>query len=164
MPSMPNNMKIKGYYLLSIFLLVVLGFQSCKKAALYDRNLEITDGNWSTTQKPQFLVSIEDTLQNTDVYINLRNSSCYPYSNIFLFINTTFPNGKQARDTLECILANENGQWLGDGLGDIWDNRILFKKNVRFPQKGVYTFEFEQAMRLNPLPCISDIGLRLESR
>jgi gliding motility-associated lipoprotein GldH len=161
---MPNNMKINGIYLSLFFLLGILGLQSCKKAALYDKNLEINDGNWSIAQKPQFLVSIEDTLQNTDVYINLRNSSCYPYSNIFLFINTTFPNGKQARDTLECILANDKGQWLGDGLGDIWDNRILFKKNVRFPQKGVYTFEFEQAMRLDPLPCISDIGLRLESR
>lgn len=161
---MPNNMKIKGIYLSLFLLLGILGLQSCKKAALYDKNLEINDGNWSIVQKPQFLVSIEDTLQNTDVYINLRNSSCYPYSNIFLFINTTFPNGKQARDTLECILANDKGQWLGDGLGDIWDNRILFKKNVRFPQKGVYTFEFEQAMRLDPLPCISDIGLRLESR
>ena len=164
MLCMPNRMKRADLCFLFLFLTIGFIFQSCKKSPLFDKNIEIEGSEWKISQKPQFLVTIDDTLQNTDVFINLRNSSCYPYSNIFLFINTTFPNGKQAKDTLECILANEKGQWLGDGLGDIWDNRILFKKNVRFPQKGVYTFEFEQAMRLDPLPCIMDVGLRLEKR
>lgn len=161
---MQSNKSIRGLFIMLSLGGSMLFLFSCKKPALFDKHLELEGENWSTKQKPQFLVTIEDTLQNTDVYINLRNLSCYPYSNIFLFINTTFPNGKQARDTLECLLADEKGNWLGDGLGDIWDNRILFKKNVRFPQKGVYTFEFEQAMRLNPLPCISDVGLRIETR
>ncbi len=56
----------------------------------------------------------------------------------------------------------KNGKWLGEGLGDIWDNRVLFKKNVSFPQKGEYRFEFTQAMRLNPLPGVMDVGIRIE--
>lgn len=144
--------------------LTVLSFSACKHPAIFDKDEEIVDGSWLTTQKPKFEVEIEDSLQNTNVYINIRNSSCYPYRNILLFINTTFPDGKVARDTLECMLADDTGRWLGDGLGDIWDNRILFKKNVRFPQRGIYKFEFEQAMRLDPLPCIMDIGMRVEKK
>ncbi|MBX7181228.1 MAG: gliding motility lipoprotein GldH [Bacteroidia bacterium] len=153
---------MRKWLILSSCTFVLLG--SCRNPAMFDENQEIEGSQWKIAQKPKFSVVIEDTLQNTDVYLNLRNSSCYPYNNIFLFVNTTFPNGKQAKDTLECILANEKGQWLGDGLGDIWDNRILFKKNVRFPQKGTYTFEIEQAMRVDPLPCILDVGWRLEKR
>ena len=60
------------------------------------------------------------------------------------------------------MLADERGQWLGDGMGDIWDNRILFKKDFKFPQTGKYRFELEQAMRINPLPGIMDVGMRIE--
>ena len=59
-------------------------------------------------------------------------------------------------------LADDKGQWLGDGMGDIWDNRALFRERMRFPQSGLYTFEIEQAMRQNPLPQIMDVGLRIE--
>jgi gliding motility-associated lipoprotein GldH len=51
---------------------------------------------------------------------------------------------------------------LGDGLGDIWDNRILLKDQVKFPQAGEYRFELYQAMRINPLPGIMDAGIRIE--
>jgi gliding motility-associated lipoprotein GldH len=77
-------------------------------------------------------------------------------------MNTTFPDGKLDRDTLEIMLAGKDGKWLGEGLGDIWDNRILFKKNVSFPLKGEYRFELTQAMRLDPLPGIMDVGMRVE--
>ena len=142
----------------------LFSFSACKPGVLYDHTEEIPESQWSTKQKPKFEVEIKDTLQNSNVFITIRQASCYPYSNILMFINTTFPNGKLSRDTLECTLADANGRWLGEGLGDIWDNRILFKKNVRFPQKGIYSFEFEQAMRLDPLPCVMDIGIKVEKR
>ena len=63
---------------------------------------------------------------------------------------------------MELTLASPDGNWLGDGLGDIYDNRILFHRNVRFPQRGEYRFEIYQAMRLNPLPGIMDAGIRIE--
>jgi gliding motility-associated lipoprotein GldH len=92
----------------------------------------------------------------------LRNAGNYPYSNIFLFVNTYFPSGTIDKDTVEIMLASPDGKWMGKGLGDIWDNRILFKRNVTFPEKGKYRFEISQAMRLNPLPGITDAGMRIE--
>jgi len=92
----------------------------------------------------------------------VRNAAGYQFSNLFIFFTTEMPNGKSERDTVELTLADERGKWLGDGLGDIWDNRILFKKNFRFPEKGIYTFKLEQAMRFNPLPQVMDVGIRIE--
>jgi gliding motility-associated lipoprotein GldH len=97
-----------------------------------------------------------------DFYIDLRNEASYPFANIYMFVTTTFPSGKSARDTVECFLADKTGRWLGTGLGDVLDNHILFKENIRFPNAGTYGFEFEQGMRKEALPSILDLGISLE--
>jgi gliding motility-associated lipoprotein GldH len=51
---------------------------------------------------------------------------------------------------------------MGKGVGDLWDNQLLFKPSVKFPQAGKYKIEYEQAMRVDPLPYITDVGLRVE--
>jgi gliding motility-associated lipoprotein GldH len=66
------------------------------------------------------------------------------------------------KDTIEVILADNRGKWLGSGLGDIWDLQQIYKENIRFAQQGRYTFEYQQAMRTEKLPFILDVGLRVE--
>jgi gliding motility-associated lipoprotein GldH len=61
-------------------------------------------------------------------------------------------------------LADYDGKWLGSGISDVKFNRFLFQKGVRFPQKGRYFFEIEQAMRVKDLKGIVDIGIRLEKQ
>jgi gliding motility-associated lipoprotein GldH len=135
---------------------------SCDPKRVYEKNEKINNNNWDQNVPIVFLVNITDTLQRHNVYINVRNAGFFGFSNLFMFINTRFPQGQLERDTLECTLASPDGKWLGEGLGDIWDNRILFKKDVRFPQTGEYRFELIQAMRINPLPGIMDAGIRIE--
>jgi gliding motility-associated lipoprotein GldH len=67
------------------------------------------------------------------------------------------------RDTVEIMLATPEGKWMGKGLGDLWDNQILFKRNVTFPEPGEYKFEITHAMRANPLTGILDGGMRIET-
>jgi gliding motility-associated lipoprotein GldH len=143
-------------------MLALLFFASCEKGVIIDKNIKIENSIWDYEKPLVFTTQILDTIHGHNVYINLRNAGVYPFSNIFLFLNTRFPNGQLERDTIEIMLANAQGKWLGKGLGDIWDNRILFKHNVRFPQSGEYRFEFTHAMRMNPLPGIMDGGIRIE--
>lgn len=144
------------------FLLATLLISSCDPRRVFDNNKAIPDNVWNKGNKISFSVPISDTVSPHNVYINVRNAEGYPYSNLYLFIHTTFPDGKKFTDTLECTLADANGKWLGEGAGDIFDNQILFKRNVRFRQAGTYTFEFEHAMRLDKLPLIMDVGIRIE--
>ncbi len=145
-----------------VVLLSVILLTSCDANRIFEKNVEIPDNTWDVSQKIRFEVTITDTVSGNNVFINLRHAGYYPYSNLFVFINTTFPNGKTTRDTAECILADDKGRWFGEGLGDLWDARILFKRNVRFSQSGTYIFEYEQAMRVDKLPGIMDMGLRIE--
>jgi gliding motility-associated lipoprotein GldH len=124
--------------------------------------VEIPDHEWFIDKPVVMNAVIQDTMKKYNVYINIRNAGYYRFSNLYLFVNTRFPDGQIQRDTVECILASPEGKWLGDGLGDIWDNRVLFKKNVMFRQPGDYRFELIQAMRIDPLPGIMDAGIRIE--
>lgn len=152
---------MKTFYLF-IFALLTIFWTSCDKARVFEENKEIEKGLWDQNNKVTFKFDITDTVGWNNIYLNVRNAGGYQFSNLFLFITTQSPKGAIERDTVECILADEKGKWLGDGLGDIWDNQIPFKKRVRFPYKGTYTMSLEQAMRVNPLPFIMDVGIRIE--
>jgi gliding motility-associated lipoprotein GldH len=151
--------KFLKYFLL--FLSACMLF-SCDPSRVYDKFKDIDNAKWNKNEHVKFDVQIDDTVSYNNVYINLRNSGDYKYSNIYLFISTIYPSGKISVDTVECVLANAEGKWLGKGLGDIKDCQMLFMKNVRFHQTGIYTFEFEQAMRTDELEGIKSIGIRIE--
>lgn len=143
-------------------VLVLLFFYACDKSRIYEENKEIAENIWNKDSVLKFDVNITDPSIATNFFINVRHAEGFPYGNIFLFIKTIFPDGKIANDTLECILADEQGKWLGNGMGDIYDNQIPFKRNVRFPIKGNYKFWIQQGMRVDNLPLVMDVGLRIE--
>jgi len=103
-----------------------------------------------------------DTINKYNIFLTVRNANSYDFSNLYLFIDIKTPMKFTERDTMECILADADGKWLGDGLGDIWDNKILFKKNIKFQKPGNYEFVINQAMRVDSLPMIMDAGISIE--
>lgn len=144
--------------ILSLILLILAG---CGKGVVFDNNKSISGDVWKSDQVIRFDVPVEDTVHIFKFYLNLRHTTSYRYANIFLFIDSTFPDGKHARDTVECILADPSGKWLGKGVSNVRDNQVLLRRGLRFPQKGNYIFEFEQAMRETELKGIMDVGLRI---
>ena len=151
----------QAIFFLSLCTLVLAG-SSCSDDRFYEQNREIRNGSWAAHNIVSFSVVIEDTAAWYNFYVNLRNDVKYPYSNLFLFLKTTFPDGREAKDTIECMLARYDGKWLGSGMGSVRFNRFLFQEGVRFRNCGTYTFDFEQAMRVDPLKGIRDIGIRIE--
>ncbi len=145
------------------FLLPLLMFLiSCNNRVLYDKTKDIGEEGWKAGEKVGFVVDIDDTLSVFDFYINVRNSVDYNYSNFFFFLKTIFPDGRYAVDTVNLWLAKPDGEWLGSGFGKYRDNKILFKRQGRFPMKGKYRFEFDQAMREKILTGIKSLGIRIE--
>lgn len=157
---MKNKLSVIGYQLSVLVLLFF--FASCDSNRVFEDNTDIPDYIWDVKNKISFDVNVEDTTALHNLYVNVRHASHYQSANLFVFITIKFPNGKLAKDTLECVFADASGQWQGDGMGDIWDNQIMWKPNVKFPITGTYTFEYEHAMRMEQVPFIMDVGLRVE--
>lgn len=149
---------------LVIILAVVITvfFSACNQNVIYSKYETLPEEGWKSENKLTYEVEVTDVNCLNNVYLTVRHADAYPYSNLFVFLTTTYPNGKMSVDTCELILANNKGEWQGDGAGEIWDNKIPLKQNMRFPQTGKYTFTFEQGMRSNPLPMIMDFGMVIE--
>ena len=141
---------------------LALFLSSCNKNIVYSKYQTFEDEQWYAKDKAVFDLDINDTQTLNNISLMVRHADTYPYNNLFLFVTTKYPDGKVLTDTMEVILANNKGEWLGSGVGDIFDFKVPIKKNVRFPLGGKYQFVFEQAMRVDPLPMIMDFGFEIE--
>ncbi len=96
----------------------------------------------------------------------IRHTEAYPYSNIWLWVYTKKPGDSTFKKTrVEIPLADAAGKWLGRGMGEIWEQRMPItdegdKSILR--KKGVWEIKLEQNMRVNPLPEVLQVGVRIE--
>lgn len=152
-------MKYFSKILVVCFALLV---SSCIENVLVDTNTAVANRNWSYFNKVRVPVTVENAEAKYNIYINLRHTADYKYSNLFLLIHQTNPDGKTTTVRKEYQLAYADGEWLGSGSGNLFSYQLIFKKGYKFPAKGTYSFEIEENMRDNPLREISDVGLRVE--
>ncbi len=135
---------------------------SCDENAIYDKNLTIPHEIWSYKDTLSYYVNIADTLHSHNIYLNIRNSHHYEYSNVFLFVSTYAPNGYFLKDTVEVTLADKTGKWLGKGAVNVFSLQVPYKMQIKFPYMGIYLFEIQHAMWNKNLKGIADVGLRVE--
>ena len=152
-------MRSIGVTVLTTALLLV----GCSEAPVFQADVAIPDGSWDRAYKPSFTFNISDTLAKHDVYIDVRHTGDYPFSDLFLFVDLEGPGGRHARDTVECLLADPTGAWFGKGQGFIFADRykahVLYKLGDRFPASGTYSVTMEQAMRTEKLTGLLDVGI-----
>lgn len=134
---------------------------SCSDTALTDTNVAIDDRRWDYENKPRIEVDVADASQRYDVFLNLRHTNKYTYSNIFVLLHQHDPDGGRDTTRVEIRLAAPDGRWLGSGSGAIFSHQHLVRDNYTFPDTGRYVFLIEQNMRENPLPEVTDVGIRI---
>ncbi|MBX6379128.1 MAG: gliding motility lipoprotein GldH [Thermoflavifilum aggregans] len=148
--------------LLLLMLALCCGCQFSTQLNVFEQQTAIPHQSWDAKFRPVFTVHITDTTALYDIYVTLRHTNDYRYSNLWLLITTTYPDGKSIRQRVELPLADATGRWFGSGMEDIFFHRILIQHHAYFNQPGTYRFTFEQDMRDNPLPNVMNIGLRIE--
>jgi gliding motility-associated lipoprotein GldH len=144
------------------FLLLTVLITACGERPMYDRFVAIPEQGWHKDSTIHFDVTIDDISAQYYAEVSVRNNSAYPNQNIWFFRNIYSSKGLEYGDTAQYFLANEYGEWTGKGLGELKTNDFPFRRQaLRFADTGVYRFSFTQAMRMDMLNGIEDIGLRL---
>ena len=144
-----------------ILLIVLLA--ACTKIDVFEKNTAFKNHRWQSTEKPSVTFSITDTASSYNLYIVLRHSDAYNYSNIWMNVFTHAPADSTKKQVLNLQLANNQQGWLGSGMDDIFEQRIpITSSPIRFKKPGDYTFSFEQIMREDPLEHVLNVGLRVE--
>jgi gliding motility-associated lipoprotein GldH len=146
----------------SLIIMVVILSLSCDRQRVFEQFRSIQVQTWNSNDVLHFNVDINDTTTAHNVLISVRNTGEYEYSNLYLFVTAHSPNGSQVRDTVEITLADAHGKWLGKGAASVFTLYYPYRQNIRFPLRGIYQFDLEQAMWIKDLKHISNIGLRIE--
>lgn len=145
-------------------LTVIVLLTSCGRNTLYSDVVKMDNAKWSMYDPAGFACNVRDTTGSYNVSLSVRTSTDYPYRNLYLFVVTTFPSGTSLTDTVQGILTDEKGEWLGKGAGDIREVVIPFKSNVFFPEAGEYHFRVIHGMRDTVLTGVYDIGMKISLR
>jgi len=134
---------------------------SCNNTAILDQDATITNRKWLYNEQPVFQVKVSDNTVRYDIYLSLRHSLNYRFSNIFLLLKETDPNNKHKTSRVEVKLAEPDGRWLGNGSGSIYSHQVRVASNYLYPDTGTYSYQIEQNMRVNPLLEVVEVGIRI---
>lgn len=152
---------------LSIMIILVASVftTGCMKSPHYQKTYTLPNQAWDYDFQPSFQFQISDTSAHYKLYFIIRHTEAYPFSNIWLWVYTKEPGDTvEKKSRIEIPLAETSGKWLGRGMGEIWEHRMPITRDDQpmiFPKPGTYEIRFEQNMRMNPLPEILDVGLRV---
>ena len=128
---------------------------------------KLPESGWPLRTPVRFELSVSDTLQPQSIWLRLRHTNEYPFSNIYLITSLQHPNGEVITDTLSYDLAAPDGRWLGSGNGLI-SQELPFKKKVRFETSKPYVLSVYHRVRqlgeaegMAILPGVKSVGYRL---
>ena len=119
---------------------------------------------WLADSTAEFVFEVKNSETEYNLYYNIRNSLSYPYHNLYIRHTLEDSLGNMLGSALQNmdLFDPVTGRPLGEGLGDIFDHRILAVSNQKFPKSGWYRFKMQQFMRQDSLPLILSVGLRVE--
>ena len=154
-----------------IYLIILLFFgffTACQNKIVKQQIKDIQNGTWHRDSIVSIQFKPVDTIQPYNLFFLIRNDNNYPYANIFVIAKMT-NNRQKIIDTLEYAMADEKGNWLGSGIWDLKESKLIYKKNFKFKDTLPVTISIEHAVRKTgqilgdeELPGIKTIGIIIE--
>ena len=140
----------------------------CVQSPYYQKEYSVSGKGWEYGFAPSFKFDITDTTVPYKMQFLIRHTEAYPFGNIWLIANIKKPGDTVfEKIRMEIPLAEPTGKWLGRGMGEVWEQRmpLSFQDNDSlFTTPGTWEVQLEQNMRMNPLPEVLQIGLRVEKQ
>ena len=147
----------------AIFILCYIILSACINKNTHIDFRSFKNAEWDKDSICQFEVSILDTINPYQIFIETRNNNSYPYRNIWLFVDIKTPSGNIRKDTLGFDLADDFGKWYGQGIS-VYKLEALYEKSFIFRQPGSYMFTIRHGMRDDILKGINEVGIKLTTK
>ncbi len=144
-----------------LFVVLVTFLFSCDDASFYTKSYSFNNNTWERSVKPKFIVEIKDTKHLYDFIVTLRTSTSYKYNNLWIFLNTTPPNGLLVREPFEIKTCYPDGSWIGKKTGSIVEHTLIFKRR-KVPSRGKYKFILEQGITEKLIDEVVDISFEVK--
>ncbi len=145
------------------FLLLLIAICSCDSNRIYEDYNDMEKAFWHLDSIQTFSFRIEDTSKPYNVLSTFRNSSSYPFYNLYFQYDISDSLGNTFIKKLKevSLFDSKTGNPYGDGLGDLFDHSFMLEQNHYFPYVGAYSISLKQYMRRDTLPFILSVGVQI---
>jgi gliding motility-associated lipoprotein GldH len=147
---------------LYLILLVTLLVGACQTIDLYEQTTTYPEHQWSSKQVNQYQFNIADSNALYNMYFVVRHHNAYHYKNIWLQVTTQAAGDSVQKQTININLADDMKGWMGTGMDDIYDHRVVMNSQPLKLPKGIFKISVQQIMREDPLQNILTTGVRVE--
>jgi gliding motility-associated lipoprotein GldH len=149
-------------YKLVIIAIIFLSI-GCNKIAVYEKITTLPQHSWKANEPLQFDIEITDTNSYYQLYYVLRHTNDYPFNNLFVQTKFTTPGDTAKMIQEEIVLTDGNKTWLGQRFNNVIEQRLASNSVLVKPTKpGLFTVQLTNIMRLNPLPNLMQVGVRVQ--
>jgi gliding motility-associated lipoprotein GldH len=155
-----KKMKLNRIKIIGVALVCFICIISCKQINLQEQNIGIPQTKWQSNLYSNSSFEITDTAGVYIVYIVIRHTDAYEYSNIWLNVGLQKAGETMKFQKQNLSLAKDAKGWDGVGMNDIWEVRREITRVAL--KKGTYNTSVGHIMRQNPLLHILNIGVRVE--
>jgi gliding motility-associated lipoprotein GldH len=131
---------------------------SCNKNEVYHQIAEIENATWSYDDIKSFEYVVTDTTEIYDLILVPVHTEDFSYQNLYVNIETLFPEGTKTANIVSLNLASNVGGWEGNCSSGYCYPEILLKNKTRFLE-GKYIFNISQNSRDENLVGISKLEL-----
>jgi len=144
-----------------IFFITIMSLiGACNRPETFLHNF--SEKKWNATDSVIFSFDIDGINNEKSISFFFRNNLDYPYRNIFLFIELHNDDRVVGVDTVQYLISNKYGQWLGRGLGKTRDNYFIFNHQYFFPDSGEHKIIIRHGMRSSQLVGAVKFGVKIE--
>ncbi len=145
-------------------LLGAMVFTACDENRIYEKFVKMSE-YWHQDEVISFEFEIENDSLPYDLIAQFKQDIDFPNYNFYFSYQLIDESDSVLEENLEETLFFEpkTGEPLGSGIGDTFDHEHVLKDNFRFPGPGTYEVTFRQFMRVDSIPHILRVGLRVEN-
>ena len=93
----------------------------------------------------------------------VRHTTDYKQRNISCYLTISYRGSELNSINTDVLMADENGQWIGQGLGGLKTVVQPIKEIFHFDSTGIYTVEVRHRMKDKQLKGIKNIGIKIKS-
>jgi len=148
-----------------IYLLIGISFlsiQSCTDSnVLSSEEIEVSSTSWTYDNPLSFTLPVLDTTNYYDLSIHVKHSPEFSFQNLYVSIESEFPDGEKVKDIVSLELADKKGKWIGSCNSKECNAPFLLKQNIRFEQLGTHHFNIGQESRQDSLSGIESLSIVL---
>ena len=156
---------MKDHFFYLLFLLILTTLTGClDKSRVYEKNVDFKKKYWDIDSVPTFTFTIPDSTKVYSIYWNVRNTTTYPYRNLYITYYLEDSLGTTLSSALHdmTLFDPTTGKPYGDGFGGVYDHQFLALPQYKFENNGKYQIRLKQYMRTDSLPEILSVGVRIE--